>query len=78
MPVRQEQPDEFVAEAFTNWKFQEALKGVPHRLINAEWRGSGSSISFARGFWASKTSVARRHRPGDDDRGAVDAGRMLQ
>ena len=66
--------DEFVAEAFTNPKFQEALKGVPTGWINAEER-----VAVVRQYRCAGSGLQdeRREdgaRPGDDDRGAVDAG----
>ena len=67
--------DEFVAEAFTNPKFQEALKGVPApagSTLKSAWQWFVNIVARVLGFKTRRREDGAR--PNDDDRGAVDAG----
>ena len=56
--------DEFVAEAFTNPKFQEALKGVPApagSTLKSAWQWF---VNIVRGFWESGRAWRGRRSTG--------------
>ena len=66
--------DEFVAEAFTNPGFQEALKGVPApagSTLKSAWQWFVNIVARVLGIQDGRREDGAR--PGDDDRGAVDA-----